>query len=127
MGWHRPPDAFLFSDQVPSCCFLLDEDWLKHNANLLHEVSIRSGAKILLALKAFAAWSCFPLLSRKYQGPLWGTCASSVDEARLGREEFGGEVHTFACAYEDQEFAQLLRFSDHLVFNSLAQWRHFAP
>ena len=76
---------------VPSPCFVLDEARLAANAAILDSVQQRTGAKILLALKGFAAWDSFSLLSRaKGHGPLWGTCASSVDEARLGREEFGG-------------------------------------
>ncbi|MFR8277165.1 MAG: carboxynorspermidine decarboxylase, partial [Desulfovibrio fairfieldensis] len=78
---------FLFSDEtpVPAPCFVLDEARLAANAAILDEVQRRTGAKILLALKGYAAWATFPLLSRTGTGPLWGVCASSVDEARLGR------------------------------------------
>lgn len=112
---------------VPSPCFVLDEPRLLANAGILDEVQQRSGVKILLALKGFAAWAVFPLLSRAGHGPLWGTCASSVDEARLGREEFGGEVHAFAAAWTRDEVSELLSLTDHLVFNSPAQWRQFRP
>lgn len=113
---------------VPSPCFVLDQAQLLDNAAVLREVQERTGAKILLALKGFAAWGTFPLLSRaKGQGPLWGACASSVDEARLAREDFGGEVHAFAAAWNRREMAELLTLVDHLVFNSFAQWREFAP
>lgn len=98
------------------------------NAAILRDVQERSGAKILLALKAFSAYDVFPLLSRAIgSGPLWGVCASSVDEARLGRERFGGEVHAFAAAWSEAEMAELLPLADHIVFNSPAQWRRFAP
>ena len=120
---------FLFSDEtpVPSPCFVLDEARLAANAAILDEVQRRTGAKILLALKGYAAWATFPLLSRTGTGPLWGVCASSVDEARLGREEFGGEVHAFAAAWTEAEIAELLDLADHIVFNSPAQWRQFRP
>ncbi len=95
------------------------------NAAILDLVQKRSQAKILLALKGFAAWSVFPLLSRAYAGPLWGVCASSVDEARLGREKFAGEVHAFAPAWNDAEIKELLTLADHIVFNSFAQWHRF--
>ena len=113
---------------VPSPCFVLDEARLAANAAILDSVQQRTGAKILLALKGFAAWDSFSLLSRaKGHGPLWGTCASSVDEARLGREEFGGEVHAFAAGWTEEELDELLPLVDHLVFNSLAQWERFGP
>jgi len=111
---------------LPSPCFVLDEDKLLANAALLRKVQERSGAKILLALKAFAMWSLFPLLSRaRGSGPLWGCCASSPHEARLAREEFGGETHVFAAAFSDEDMREILRYADHVVFNSFAQWRHF--
>lgn len=112
---------------APSACFVLDEARLLSNATILDSVQQATGAKILLALKGFAAWAVFPLLSRAGSGPLWGVCASSVDEARLGREDFGGEVHAFAAAWSEEEFRELLGLSDHIVFNSLAQWRRFRP
>jgi carboxynorspermidine decarboxylase len=53
---------------------------------------------------------------------LRGTCASGLHEARLGREEYGGEVHTFSAAYTAADLAEILEISDHVVFNSFAQW-----
>ena len=116
----------LTKGELPSPCFVLDEDKLLANAALLQKVQERSGAKILLALKAFAMWSLFPLLSRaRGNGPLWGCCASSPHEARLAREEFGGETHVFAAAFSDDDMRAVLHCADHVVFNSFAQWRHF--
>ncbi|MBD5416150.1 MAG: carboxynorspermidine decarboxylase [Desulfovibrio sp.] len=121
-------DLLLAPDSpAPSPCFVLDECRLAENAAILDSVQKATGAKILLALKGFAAWATFPLLSRAGSGPLWGVCASSVDEARLGREDFGGEVHAFAAAWSEEEFRELLTLCDHIVFNSLAQWRRFRP
>jgi len=116
----------LTKGELPSPCFVLDEDALLANAALLNKVQERSGAKILLALKGFAMWNVFPLLSRaRGSGPLWGCCASSPHEARLAREEFGGETHVFAAAFSDEDMRDILRYADHVVFNSFAQWRHF--
>lgn len=117
----------LLGQEPPSACFVLDEAALVENAAILRKAQEDSGAKILLALKGFAAFAVFPLLSRNGQGPLWGTCASSVDEARLGREEFGGEVHAFAAAWSRDEMRELLQYANHIVFNSFAQWREFRP
>ncbi|MCR4667413.1 MAG: carboxynorspermidine decarboxylase [Desulfovibrio sp.] len=126
MPARRTPPLFLFNG-APTSCYLLDEEQLLRNVSILERVQERTGARILLALKAFSAWTLFPLLSRAFYGPLWGTCASSVHEARLGREEFGGEVHVFAAAFRDEEVDELLPLVDHITFNSIGQWRRFAP
>lgn len=108
---------------APSPAYVIDLGRLRHNLAILDQVQKRSGAKILMALKAFAMWSTFPLISRT----LRGVCASSPWEARLGREEFGGEVHSFAAAFKASDVTELLAISDHLVFNSFAQLERFRP
>ena len=108
-------------DRVPSPCFVVDEVRLRANLETLAGVQRRAGCRILLALKGFAMFSLFPLC-RKY---LAGACASGPIEARLAREEFGGEVHTFSPAYSEADFAEVLALSDHVVFNSFASWRRY--
>jgi carboxynorspermidine decarboxylase len=100
-------------------CFVCDLGALERNARLLADVERRAGCRILLALKGFAQWSTFPLL-RQY---LTGVAASSVAEARLGREEFGKEVHAYSPAYSEADLEQLLEIADLIVFNSFSQWR----
>jgi len=107
----------------PSPAYVVDLGRLRHNLAILDEVQQRSGARILMALKAFAMWSVFPLIRETLQG----VCASSPWEARLGREEFGGEVHSFAAAFKESAVAELLSISDHLVFNSFSQLERFRP
>lgn len=119
--------ARLDPSRFPSPCFVTDREALRRNAAILDDVQRRTGARILLALKGFAQWSTFPLLSRERNGPLWGCCASSPDEARLAREEFGGEVHAFAAGWSRAELTETLRYADHVVFNSLTQWRSLRP
>ncbi len=109
--------------RVPTPCFVVDEAAIKRNLAILEQVMARTGCRILLALKGFAMFRLFPLISQT----LHGTCASSPHEARLGREEFGGEVHAFAAGYSEQDIQDLLPLVDHLVFNSLAQWHRFGP
>ncbi len=104
---------------VESPCFIVSEPALRRNLDILAAVKRRTGAKVLLALKAFAMPSTFPLL-RRY---LDGVCASGPLEARLGREEFGREVHTFSPAYSDADMRQVIRYSDRIIFNSIAQWK----
>lgn len=108
---------------APSPAFVVDLGRVRHNLAILDDVQKRSGAKILLALKAFSMWSVFPLISRT----LRGVCASSPWEARLGREEFAGEVHSFAAAFKESDVAELLTTSNHLVFNSFNQLERFRP
>lgn len=108
---------------APSPAYVVDLGRLRHNLAILDEVQQRSGAKILMALKAFAMWSTFPLIRET----LKGVCASSPWEARLGRETFGGEVHSFAAAFRENDVDELLSISDHLVFNSFAQLERFRP
>lgn len=108
---------------APSPSFVVDLGRLRHNLAILDEVQKRSGAKILMALKAFSMWSVFPIISRT----LHGVCASSPWEARLGLEEFGGEVHSFSAAFKESDVAELLTTSNHLVFNSFNQLERFRP
>jgi carboxynorspermidine decarboxylase len=108
---------------LPSPCFIVDESRLAANARILGDVAKRSGAKVLLALKGFAMFSTFSVL----QKVLSGTCASSPHEARLGREEFGGIVSTFAAGYSVEDMRKVIPLSDHVIFNSFAQYRKFLP
>lgn len=110
-------------DNVPTPCYVLDEARLLQNLAVLDDVQHRTGCRIILALKGFAMFGVFPLI-REY---LRGVAASSLHEARLGYEEFGGEVHVFAPAYRETEFSELLSYSHHLVFNSFSQWQRFKP
>ena len=109
--------------RVPSPCFVVDEVAIKRNLKILYRVQKESGAKVLLALKAFSLFSLAPLISRY----LSGTCASGLYEATLGFEEFGGEVHTFSAAYTEKDLKEILKISNHVVFNSFNQWQRFQP
>lgn len=110
-------------NELATPCYIIDEAKLTQNLQILADVAAKSGCKILLAQKAFACPATYPLIA-KY---LAGTTASGLYEARLAAEEFGGEVHIFSPAYQEKEFAEILRYADHLVFNSAAQLKAFAP
>jgi carboxynorspermidine decarboxylase len=119
---NRMPDApeaweDLLPADLPTPCFVVDEARLLANLDVLAALRRRTGVNILLALKGFAMFSVFPLL----RGVLQGVCASSPHEARLGREEFGGEVHVFAAAYSDGDMDEIAPLADHIVFNSFSQ------
>jgi carboxynorspermidine decarboxylase len=107
--------------RVATPCFVVDEAKVRSNLSILDRVRERTGCRILLALKAFGMFSLFPLIRRTLQG----VCASSPHEARLGREEFNGEVHTFAAGYNESNVRELIELTDHLIFNSFSQWKRF--
>ena len=109
-------------EQLPTPCYVIEESRLKENGRILAGVSQRTGCKILLAQKAFSNYDCYPLLSDY----LAGTEASGLYETRLGAEEMPGkEVHVFCGAYREDEFAELLNYADHIVFNSVRQLAKF--
>jgi carboxynorspermidine decarboxylase len=107
--------------QAPSPAYVVHLGKLENNLRILADVQKQSGATILLALKGFAMFGVFPLISRY----LSGTCASGPHEARLGAEEFKGIVHTFAAGFKEADVVESLIHSDHLIFNSFAQWKRF--
>jgi len=113
--------------RVPSPCFVVDRRLLARNADILARVRREAGCKILLALKGFAMWPTFDVIAPR----LDGACASGPIEARLAREEFaprgGHEVHTYAPAFSDEDLAETLPLTDHLVFNSPSQLARHLP
>ncbi len=106
---------------LPTPYFVVDESLLIKNLEILKSVCDRAGCKILLAQKAFSMYRTYPLISRY----LYGTTASGLHEARLGKEEFPGEIHVFSPAYREDEFEELLTYADHFVFNSPRQVEKF--
>ena len=108
-------------NNLPTPCYIVDEDLLLKNLLLLKSISDRTGCKILLAQKAFSMYSLYPMIG-KY---LDGTTASSLFEAKLGSEEMEGEVHIFSPAYREEEIDEILSLCDHIVFNSFKQWKKY--
>lgn len=99
---------------LPTPIYLVDEAKLEANLKILQEIENSTGAHILLAQKAFSMFSTYPLI-RKY---ISGTTASGLFEAKLGKEEMGGETHVFSPAFRDHEFDEIASICDHIVFNS---------
>ncbi|WP_052110380.1 carboxynorspermidine decarboxylase [Porphyromonas sp. COT-108 OH1349] len=104
-------------------CYVMEEEKLRYNLSLIKDVAQRSGAEIILAFKAFALWKSFPIF-REY---IKSSTASSIFEARMGYEYMGSPTYTFAPAYKEDEFDEILKYSDHIVFNSLSQFQKFYP
>ena len=103
--------------------YVLDVAALRRNLAVAGRVKREAGIKMLLATKAWAMPAAFPLL----RDTLDGTTASGLFEARLGREEFGKEVHVYAPAYTPDEMAELVRIADHIYFNTPSQIARFLP
>ncbi len=108
---------------IPSPCFVLEETCLRQNLAIFERVQQAAPVQILLALKAFALFHSFPLIRQT----LPGASASSVWEAQLAAEEFGGELHVYSPAYRDEDVPQILNLASHLTFNSIGQWERFRP
>lgn len=108
-------------DQIQTPCYVCEEELLEENLKLLNYIQNKADAKILLALKGFSLYSTFDLVG-KYLG---GCCASGLNEAKLARFEMNKQVHTYSPAFKDQEFDEIVSISDHVVFNSFAQWKKF--
>ena len=109
--------------KIKTPCHVVDEALLLRNLEILRSVEERAGCKILLAQKAFSMFSLYPLIGRY----LSGTAASGLYEARLGAREMARETHVFSSAYSEDEFDEILKYSDHVVFNSFAQWEKYRP
>ncbi len=109
-------------NSIPTPCYVIDESKLIKNLEILKSVMDRTGAKILLAQKAFSMYAMYPLIG-KY---LNGTTASSLFEARLGHEEMPGrETHIYAPAYSEKDFEEIIKICSHVVFNSFSQWKKY--
>lgn len=105
-----------FAD-LPTPCYVIDEAKLEQNLKILNGIRERTGAKILLAQKAFSMYKLYPLIAEY----LDGTCASGLHEARLSYEEMGKENHVFSPAYREDEIDEIISYCDYIVFNSFSQ------
>ena len=116
-GWSA--EAF---KKVETPCYVVSEAHLEKNFKILNQVERDTGTRVLMALKSFSMFSVFPLAKKYFSG----SEASSVNEARLGREKFGKEMHVFSPSYTDKNIKEYLKYADHFVFNSFSQWDKFS-
>jgi carboxynorspermidine decarboxylase len=119
------PGAFAQFDltRVDSPAFVIDAARLRANLRVLADIGERSGAKVLGALKAFSMWSTAPIVGEY----LDGVCTSGLWEARLASEFYDGEIATYCAAYKAEDLPEILRLSDHVIFNSPRQIEAFQP
>ncbi|MCQ0989411.1 carboxynorspermidine decarboxylase [Jiella marina] len=101
--------------------YLIDKARLVENMRVMDRVRKESGAKVLLALKCFASWAVFDLMSEHMDG----TTSSSLNEVRLGQTRFGGETHAYSVAYADHEIDEVVCHADKIIFNSISQLTRF--
>ncbi len=106
---------------LPTPYYLIDENLILKNLQIIKKIKDLSGCKVLLAQKAFSSFYFYPLLSQY----LDGTASSGLFEARLAHEHFGKEVHVFTPGFKEEEFNDVLKYSDHIVFNSNSQLARF--
>src|SRR5215470_20032962 len=101
--------------------YLLDETRLLRNLEKIKHVRERSGAKSVLAQKCFSTWSVFPLMSQYMDG----TTSSSLYEAKLGHERFGGETQAYSVAFSEADVREARTFASKIIFNSISQLERF--
>ncbi|TSC85894.1 MAG: carboxynorspermidine decarboxylase [Parcubacteria group bacterium Gr01-1014_8] len=117
----KRPASTLDPSKIKTAAFVIEEELLRHNLSILKHVKDETGCFMLQALKTWATWPLFHI-TKEY---LDGTEVSSLNEARLGFDEFGSEVHMYAPAYKEEEFADVLKYCNTIVFNSFSQWYQF--
>ena len=100
----------------------MEENKLRKNLELLADIKQQTDIKILLALKGYALWKSFDMVSEY----LDGCCASGLHEALLADEKFAKEIHTFSPAFTGDEIEDISNISHHLVFNSMNQYHTYS-
>jgi len=106
---------------IPSPCFVIEERRLRDNLAVIRRVMLETGVEIIPAFKGFSMWSVFPILRESVSG----ASASSLNEARLCFEEMKAKAHTYCPAFTPEDFDEILGYSSHIVFNSLAQFNTY--
>ncbi|HEB9287734.1 TPA: carboxynorspermidine decarboxylase [Campylobacter coli] len=105
--------------QTPA--YILEEDKLRKNCEILANVGEKSGAKVLLALKGFAFSGAMKIVGKYLKGC---TC-SGLWEAKFAKEYMDKEIHTYSPAFKEDEMSEIAHLSHHIVFNSLYQFDKF--
>lgn len=106
---------------IPTPFYIVYEEKLRRNLELISRVEREAGVNIIMAFKANALWRTFDIV-REYNRD---STASSLNEMQLGREMLGGEVHSYCPAYTDKTIDLYLAGSSHITFNSVSQYTRF--
>lgn len=108
-------------NQIPTPFYIVYEDRLRRNLELINHVKTEAGVNIIMAFKANALWRTFPIIRQYCQA----ATASSLNELRLGNEELGNEIHSYCPAYTPETITEYIAGSTHITFNSVSQWQRF--
>lgn len=114
-------DKILNVNDLPTPVFVVYEDRLQRNLQLIDRVKREAGVNIIMAFKANALWRTFDIIRSVCRD----STASSLNEMLLGREMLGGDVHTYCVAYTPDTIDSFIEGSSHLTFNTVAQWERF--
>ena len=109
-------------NELPTPFYIVYEDKLRHNLQLIIDISKKADVKIIMAFKANALWKTFDIF-KEYNV---ACTASSLNELRLGREFLTEDVYSYCPAYTDATIDEYLAGSTHITFNSVSQWEKFA-
>ena len=101
--------------------YLIDEQKLLRNLEIIAEIRKQSGVKSVLALKCFSTWAVFDLMKQYMDG----TTSSSLYEARLGFEKFCKETHAYCVGYSPEDILSIEKFADKIIFNSVSQLNQY--
>ena len=108
-------------EEIPTPFYIVYEEKLRRNLELISRVKQEAGVNIIMAFKANALWKTFPII-KEY---VTDSTASSLNEMHLGNEELGGNVHSYCPAYTPETINEYLNGSSHITFNSVNQFKRF--
>ncbi|MDE6218143.1 MAG: carboxynorspermidine decarboxylase [Muribaculaceae bacterium] len=108
---------------IPTPYYIVYEERLRRNLEVITHVEREAGVKIIMAFKANALWKTFPVIKEYVSA----STASSLNEMRLSLDYLGNDVHAYCPVYTDETFPEFLKGCSHITFNSIAQFRKFQP
>jgi carboxynorspermidine decarboxylase len=108
-------------NEIPTPFYIVYEDRLRRNLELIDHVKREAGVNIIMAFKANALWRTFPIIREYCQA----ATASSLNEMKLGNDELGSEIHSYCPAYTPETIKEYMAGSTHITFNSVSQWERF--
>lgn len=109
-------------DQIPTPAYIVYEDRIINNLEILKRVEKECAIKIIMAFKANALWKTFPIVTRYFNG----AAVSSLNELQLAIDYFGKEIFAYCPVYRQEDFNTYLQNCTHITFNSIAQYQKFA-
>ena len=97
--------------------YILDEQALTKNLQIIESVKQATGCSVIMALKAFSSTCAFPTLKKVLDGC---TC-SSLYELQLSHDQFQKKSSIYSPAYLASDIPEINRMADSITFNSIAE------